>query len=121
MLSGQCHCANVSFETDQLPSILIECNCSICVRYGARWAHFAPDQVRVRVRHGSSVTYSRGERSIDFHHCPDCGCVTHYSTTNKADPRVARVSINARMCPTEQVAEIPIRHFDGAESFAFLD
>jgi len=121
MLIGQCHCANMSFETDHLPAVLTECNCSICVRYGARWAHFSPDQVRIRVRNGSPATYSRDQRSIDFHHCPACGCVTHYSTTDKADPKVARVSVNARMCPAQLVADIQIRHFDGADSFKFLD
>ena len=121
MLNGQCHCANVSFTTDLLPTLLTDCNCSICLRYGARWAHFRPEQVQVTVRQGSTRTYSRGEHCIDFHHCPDCGCVTHYSTTDKADPAVARVSINARMCPPDQVQGIQVRLFDGADRFVFLD
>ena len=121
MLTGQCHCGNISFSADTSPKIVTECNCSICNRYGARWAYYKPSAVTLLVRDEQTKTYRWGDEMIDFHHCPRCGCMTHYTGTGKDNEPKDRIALNIRMCALEQTADIRIRHFDGANSWTYLD
>jgi len=120
VLKGQCHCGNIAFTVDQTPETLTECNCSMCNRYGSQWAYFKPSEVTITVRDTHTNTYRWGDESIDFHHCPNCGCITHYTGTGKGEP-MDRLAVNARMCSLDQTKGIPIRHFDGADTWKFLD
>lgn len=120
MLTGQCHCGNISFTVEKTPNYLIECNCSICTRYGAQWAQFKPNYVTIHTREHPSKTYRWGRQAIDFHHCPTCGCVTHYTSTG-AVPTIHWMSVNARLSPLTLTKDLAIRHFDGAETWTFLD
>ena len=40
-----CHCGNITIEVNQAPDIVTDCHCSICRRYAALWAYYAPDEV----------------------------------------------------------------------------
>lgn len=120
MLTGQCHCGNISFRVNQTPKTLTECNCSMCHRYGAQWAYFSPEEAKITVRDTPTQTYRWGDNMIDFHHCPNCGCITHYTCTDKTPAEDDRVAVNARMCSLEQTQDLAIRRFDGANSFTFF-
>jgi hypothetical protein len=93
----------------------------MCNRYGARWAYYAPANVNLTVRDKPTETYRWGDEMIDFHHCPQCGCVTHYTGTGKGEEVMDRMAINTRMCSLADTKDIPIRHFDGADTWAFID
>lgn len=68
---------------------------------------------------GSTTAYIWGDRMIEFYHCNNCSCITHYeSLEKKADSRIA---VNARMMPPEIVAAIPVKKFDGADSWKFIE
>ena len=54
-----------------------------------------------------------GDNELNFFHCSNCGCVTHYET--KPGQNNPKVAINFGMARKE-VAEIPIRYFNGAVS-----
>lgn len=119
--SGQCHCGNIQFEADHRPDTLTECNCSLCYRYGVRWAYFKHREVRITVRDHPTETYCWGDRMIRFHHCPQCGCVTHYTgVTDTPDPD-ERVALNARLTDRHISEAITVRHFDGADTWTFLN
>ena len=65
------------------------------------------------------TAYSWGERTIEFYHCNNCGCLTHYESVEKtADSRVA---VNARMMSQADVEDMRIRTFDGADSWKYLE
>lgn len=121
MFTGHCHCGNISFAADSLPTTVTECNCSVCNRYGARWAYFNPADVRLTVRDVPSNTYRWGDEMIDFHHCPQCGCLTHYTGTGIDNKPQTRIALNSRMCALAQTLSIRIRHFDGADTWQYLD
>ena len=118
-LEATCHCGSVRLEADELPATVTSCNCSICRRYGALWAYFT--RASARVTHGANMleAYSWGDRTIEFFHCRNCGCLTHYESAEGVAQQ--RVVINARMLTPERLATIPIRRFDGADSWRFLD
>jgi len=118
MFKAQCHCGDISLSTDQAPPHLTSCNCSICHRLGAVWAYYLTDEVSIESE-GELDTYRWGKQSITYHRCRRCGCTTHYSAKRKdGTPRIA---INARMAPLDTLETIPLRYFDGADSWQFVD
>ncbi|QLE86977.1 aldehyde-activating protein [Shewanella sp. Scap07] len=113
-----CHCGNVHIKVTQPPSSLTACNCSICFRFAALWGYYQPEEVTVTVKQTVS-TYQWGDRCIDFYHCDTCGCATHYLTNNKVPD--TKFGINFRMANRLDCEAIPKRHFDGADTWEFID
>ncbi|HEY1991659.1 MAG TPA: GFA family protein [Gammaproteobacteria bacterium] len=117
MVVASCHCGKVTLELEAAPQQVTSCNCSICRRYGTLCAYYRPSQVRVS---GETDTYRWGDKSIAFHRCTDCGCVTHWTAV---DPKIDqdRMGVNARMLAPELLAQARVRRFDGADTWGFLD
>ena len=119
MIKGSCHCGAVRFELADTPDWLTECNCSICRRLGALWAHADPARVTL-IRDGdATISYVWGDRDLAFHTCRNCGCTTHWESLNSEVS--TRMAVNCRLCDPDEVASIRVRHFDGAENWRFLD
>lgn len=118
MINAECHCGNIKLTANRLPASVTSCNCSICHRYGALWAYYTPDDIHINEVTPSSV-YSWGEKDIEFHHCTICGCVTHYVGVKEYSG--TRVAINARMIKQEEISSVPVRYFDGAVSWKYVD
>ena len=106
-----CHCGNVSLQAPEPEQVAI-CNCSICRRYAACWAYYDPETVQIRVERRATAFYQWGDRMVEFHRCPECGCVTHYRTNERCDRAVT--AINMRLAEPEWLATVPVRHIDGA-------
>ena len=121
ILKGQCQCGNIRFQADFLPKTLTECTCSICHRLGVRWAYYQVQDVQISERSTPSVVFQWNQKWLNFHHCPQCGCTTHYSLAGKRHQPEARIALNTRMCATELVDKIKIRIFDGAETWKYLN
>lgn len=115
MIHASCHCGAVRLEIARRPRQLTECNCSICRRYGTRWAYYTQTAVRVV---GRTVTYAWRPDSLAFHHCPRCGCVTHWARARKR--RDARMGVNARLMEPEAIAGVRVRLLDGASTWKYL-
>jgi hypothetical protein len=110
MIQASCHCGAVVLDIAEAPTQITDCNCSICRRYGVLWAYYPLRKVELRAGKGTDV-YMWGPRTTAFHRCRDCGCVTHWSST---DPLRDRMGVNARLMPPEIVAQAQRRHLDGA-------
>lgn len=119
MLSGACHCGDVTIEVARKPSQLTECNCSICHRYGVMWAYYTRKSVTITCGEGALYAYAWGDRELEFFHCNNCGCVTHYESMVKNED--SRVAINARMLDRADIRDIPRRKFDGAVSWKVVE
>ena len=105
-----CHCGSIKIEVEP-PAQVTSCNCSICSRYQALWGYYLPQQVAIEVQDGCERAYSWGDKELEFVHCSNCGCVTHYRTLpGQPDPGIA---VNFRMVVDDSVAGIPVRVFDG--------
>ncbi len=118
-LKGSCHCGNVQLSVPHLTDTATECNCSICSRYAARWGYFTEQQVEVSVGEKGLQAYSYGDNMIAFQHCKNCGCLTHYTSTTPGPE--ARLAINYRMFGLDVMNTPVVRHFDGADSWKYLD
>lgn len=113
----QCHCGNVKLETAYSPENLTACNCSLCYRYGTYWGYFAPEAVTVNCELPTQ-TYRWGDGMLAFHHCPVCGCQTHYVTTEKVD--TSKVGVNFRLAGAQALQGITLRFLDGADTWQCL-
>jgi len=116
-IDASCHCGAVHLEIQTPPESLTDCNCSICRRYGTLWAYYSPNQVRIVPPGGATDTYTWGDRSISFHRCKICGCVTHWAA---ADRQSDRMGVNARLMEPEILRPLRIRKRDGAVTGKYL-
>ncbi|MEE2525162.1 hypothetical protein V0U79_02205 [Hyphobacterium sp. HN65] len=64
-------------------------------------------------------TYMHGDRTLVFHRCSQCGITTHWSGVDPAIPN--RMKINFTTADEAFPANLPVRHFDGADSWEYLD
>ena len=119
MIDGSCHCGNVRISISEEPQWLTSCNCSICRRIGALWGHVGSRSVTISADSDATSAYIRGDRTLAFHTCRNCGCTTHWTSLGSDDN--ARMAVNFRMCSEEDVGRFAIRHFDGADTGAFED
>ena len=117
MIKGACHCGAVSFEADPNGRFLVECNCSICRKLGVIWLLGPPALIKMNAPEGSTMTYRWGDKQLEFHSCASCGCTTHWSLV--VNP--SKMAVNMRLAAPDDVQSLPLRHFDGADSWAFLD
>lgn len=119
MFKGSCHCKKIKFELNLAPAHLTECNCSICHRIGAIWAHADKSDIKIICDENDLINYLWGDKSIKFCSCKQCGCITHWKSVDAEQS--TRMAVNTRMVGRSEIKNIKVRHFDGAESFEFLD
>lgn len=107
-----CHCMAVRFEIDAAPAWVLDCNCSVCRRYGALWAYYQGSGLRLASSGEVTFPYLWGERSLAFHHCKTCGCTTHLQAVDVPDRPI--LGINARLIlgldPATRVQQIDNAH-----------
>jgi hypothetical protein len=107
MIEASCHCGAVRFAVEAAPAQMNDCACSICRRYGTLWAYYHPAQVRFAAENGPTDFYVWGDRTLEFHRCRNCGCVTHWSAVDRT---YGHMGVNARLMSPEVLAAIPVRH-----------
>ena len=113
MIQASCHCGVVVLDITEASSEVTDCNCSICRRYGVLWAYYSPKQVQLLPPDPVTDIYMWDDRSIAFHRCRNCGCVTHWSAVDKT---VDRMGVNTRLMALDVVARARVRRFDGASA-----
>ena len=119
MISGKCHCGNVSLQVPEPPDSLTSCNCSICNRVGALWAYYPIVAVKIYCEREETSGYSWGDKTIVFHHCSGCGCITHYLPHQNSGRD--SMAVNFRMMDLSLIEPIPVRKFDGADTWSVID
>jgi len=113
MIESSCHCGAVKLEMPAAPESVTDCNCSICRRYGVLWAYYSPAHVRMVAGESTTDVYMWGDKSIAFHRCGTCGCVTHWAAIDKS---LDRMGVNARLMAPEILVGARCRRLDGADS-----
>ena len=115
-MKGTCHCGGVAWTLDTEPESVTACNCTICRRYGVLWAYgYIGHDIHTS---GETKTYRRADGgAIDFHFYPGCGCVTHYVATKGGEDGRHWTAVNLRLTDPGPIADLPIDHFDGFDTF----
>jgi hypothetical protein len=106
---GSCHCGDVRLEVPSKPEWVGSCNCSLCRKLNWLVAYYPPEEVRVT---GKTQAYVWGDKMIGIHHCPRCGCLTHWATLGED---FGRMGINARLLDDFNTDEVETRFFDNAD------
>jgi hypothetical protein len=117
MIESSCHCGAVKLEIQDAPENVTDCNCSLCRRYGVLWAYYSPVQVRIIAMEHATDVYLWGEKSIEFHRCRNCGCVTHWAAAAQSKDRMG---VNARLMAPDILAAARMRRLDGADTWEYL-
>ncbi len=116
-LESSCHCGAVRISVALAPEEVIDCNCSLCRRYGALWAYgWRDEEIHVA---GPTRIYRRGT-AIDFHFCETCACVVSWQTPEPGADGRRWMAVNLRLAEPEDVAEIPVARFEGLHTFKDL-
>lgn len=111
-IHAACHCGAVRLEIAEQPTLLTQCNCSICRRYGALWAYYTRASVRLTAAPDALETYSWQSHRVQFQRCRGCGCVTHWDSPDTSEP--GRIGVNLRNAEEPAlVADTPIELLDG--------
>lgn len=116
MLHGTCHCGRVhwAWKLPTLPEGATACNCTVCRRYGVLWIYdHEGEGIEVS---GPTRAYVRG-RAIEFHFCPECGCVAWWRAQQAGPDGRRRIAVNLRLSEPGPIDQIPIDHFDGLDTF----
>jgi hypothetical protein len=117
-IEASCHCGAIHLEIATAPETVTSCTCSICRRYGVLWAYYSPRDVKVVAEREATDIYMWDDRSIEFHRCKVCGCVTHWAPV---DPALDRMGVNARLMDLSVLAATRVRHLDGAVTERYVD
>ena len=118
-LIATCHCGAIQIGVQRKFRTLTSCNCSICRRYGALWAYYAASSVSIETPKGGLSSYSWNRKIRTYFRCKKCGCVTHYAHRKKQ--RNSTIAVNAVNFDPSALAGVRIRHFDGADSWKYVD
>jgi len=117
VIEGSCLCGAVRWSFEGVPDGATACNCTACRRYGVLWAYdWENEGIKVS---GPTQAYVRG-RALGFHFCPGCGCVAYWRALEPGENGRRRIAVNLRLAEPEAVANIPIDHFDGLDTFEDL-
>jgi len=118
MPRAACHCTAIRFELQHWPAWILDCNCTLCRRYGAIWVY--PEDGSATIVQGEDQTqvYVWGDRMIGFHRCAECGCVTHMATLEDESPRI--YGVNARMIPALDPKRVKLRQIDNGHTGFFF-
>lgn len=99
LISGACHCGNITFRLDWQPEPkeipARACSCSFCTKHGGVWTSCPTASLVVSIRDPRQVSvYAFGTKTAEFHVCANCGIVP--VVTSEIDGHVyAVVSVNA--------------------------
>jgi hypothetical protein len=118
MIRAACHCGAVRFEIAEPPEWVLDCNCTLCRRYGALWSYYhPPDHAKLLMKPdpAATETYLWADRELAFHRCKICGCATHFAVA--ADGFI--FGVNARMMAGLDPAKVRIRRIDNSHSGFF--
>src|SRR6187455_2194909 len=116
-VTATCHCGAVQILVPRAPRTVTRCNCSICRRYGALWAYFAPASVRIKAPRGGLSSYSWRRKVRSYFRCKRCGCVTHYKY--KKTGRAYPLAVNATNFDPTVLRGVRIRELDGASTWTW--
>jgi hypothetical protein len=102
MTEASCHCGAVRLICDAAPTEVTDCNCSICAAMACSGPIIRP----ASPPDAATDTYMWDDRSIAFHRCRTCGCVTHWSAVDKT---AGRMGVNAHLMARQRSS--PARGF----------
>ncbi len=114
MLVGVCLCGAARWTLRDIPQSVTACNCTACRRYGTLWAYgWEGEDVSLT---GPTTAFIRGD-SLSFNFCATCGNVSHWRSIDVNEQGRRRVAVNLRLTEPGPIDNVPVRQFDGLQSW----
>ena len=107
--TGSCHCGAVTITLAADPTWVGSCNCSLCRKTAWLVAYYPETDVVIE---GETVAYIWGDKMIGIHHCPICGCGTHWRGLEEG---LGRMGIHARLIDGFDPSKVEVRFMDNAD------
>lgn len=118
VLTGACHCGQAHWTLTGDPGPVTACNCTLCRRYGALWAYDFEDGRILLAGQASSYTRpGKTDPALEVLFCPTCASVLCWRGLRLEEDGRRRMAVNVRLAEPEMVADLPIDHFDGLNTF----
>ena len=114
MLIGSCHCGKAGWTLEGDPGSITACNCTL-------WAYdYEGERVSVTGQTASYIRAGKDRPSLEILFCPSCACVVSWRGLRPQKDGRRRMAVNVRLAPPDLVADLPIDHFDGLDTFEDL-
>jgi hypothetical protein len=121
MIIGTCHCSSARWTLDGEAGSITACNCTLCRRYGVLWAYdYEGERVHVTGQTNTYINSGNADPDLEILFCPTCACVVAWCGLKIDQAGRRRMAVNIRLAPPDTVADLPIDHFDGLDSYADL-
>ncbi|HZZ91865.1 MAG TPA: GFA family protein [Usitatibacter sp.] len=110
---GSCHCGKVAYEVEIEGGLqgVMECNCSMCSRKGAKMAFVPGDKLRLTTPDSNAKTYLFNKHVIQHRFCPECGIHAYGVGRDRGGNEMAM--INVRCLEGVDYDALPVKRFDG--------
>lgn len=118
-LLGACHCGAVRITLPSTPEKATDCNCSLCRRLAGLWAYYEFVTVVIEGHPGNTAGYVWGDRTLRTVRCKTCGVATHWEPLEPQPGQ--KHGVNLRNFEPELLRSVPVRRFDGADTWTFID
>lgn len=119
--SGSCHCGAARFEVDADIDHVRVCDCSICIRRGARLFRVAEADLRLLTPLDRLAVYRWGSRTAADYFCPVCGVLPFRRPSRPTAEERARGAagfggwaVNTLCLAGFDPASVPIRRISGS-------
>ncbi len=109
--SGGCHCGNVRYELEAKLDQVIECNCSICSKTGARLTFVPAAKFKLLAGEDQLTDYQFGKKRIHHHFCKTCGIRSFARGVGPDGAEMA--AINANCLDDVDLTGLKVTPFDG--------
>ena len=117
MIRAACHCEAVRFEIASPPEWVLDCNCTLCRKYGALWTYFRGPEGQAKLLAkpdpAATQTYTWLDGDIAFHRCKTCGCVSHLEAEGVI------FGMNCRLMAGLDPTTVVVRRIDNSHSGFF--
>jgi hypothetical protein len=109
--TGGCHCGAVKYEVNMELGEVLSCNCSLCAKMGSLLKFVPIEEFKLLSGEDVLVDYQFNKKIIHHVFCPTCG-IHSFSRAELADGK-SMAAINVRCLDDIDVAELPVKYFDG--------
>ena len=113
MYKGSCHCGKVAYEVEIDGGLtgVMECNCSMCSRKGAKMAFVPRPKLRLTTPESNAKSYLFNKHVIQHRFCPECGI--HAYAIGRDGQGNEMAMINVRCLEGVDYEALPVKHYDG--------
>ena len=111
--AGGCHCGRVRYEATSDLGMVLECNCSHCMKRGLLLTFVTPDHFRIVTGADGLEDYQFNKKTIHHLMCPDCG-IESFARGRGPDGK-EMVAINVRCLDDVDVKSLTLTPFNGRD------